>query len=420
MNSNIAALVDYYERERELPREKVLSALEHAFLTAYKKMVPGAENIHNLSCEIDVPRGIVKIFAHLLVVADDDLRDSFNEVKLSLASKIRPDAQIGEDVYANVTPQNFGRIAIQTARQTITQRLRDAEKEILFETFKDRAGDLVAGTIRRYEKGDIIVDIDGKNEGVMPSRERIAGEDYSVGDRFRFYIFEVRDAGKGFEVILSRSHPNLIRRLFETEVAEIADGTVEIQGIAREAGSRTKIAVISHDPKVDPVGACVGIRGARVKHIVSELNNEKIDIIEWTEDPAEFVRRALAPVELREVNIDEPNKCVLALVNDDKELAKAIGRRGQNARLTARLLGWDVQVKIYNPEADIFKKSEQVADELSKQLGISREVALGLAMMGGTTIDVIAEMEPRDIAEALQLSHEGAVAIIEKVRSLLA
>ena len=227
----------------------------------------------------------------------------------------------------NITPKGFGRIAVQTARQTMLQKLLDAEKEMLYDEFKDRAGDLVTGTIRRFEKGDIFVDL-GKFEGVMTSRERVPNEDYSVGDRMRFYVVEVRTEARGPEVILSRSHPNLVRRLFESEVVEIGDQTVEIHGIAREAGYRTKVAVISHDDKVDPVGACVGMRGARVKNIVRELNNEKVDILEWTEDPVTFVREALSPVEPREITVDEEARKIFVIVQDDKDLSKAIGRRG--------------------------------------------------------------------------------------------
>ena len=417
MTSDITALVDFYEREKELPREKIINALEHAFLSAYRKMVPGGDRIEELICTIDAPKGRVFIFAEMLVVEDDDVKDTFNEVPLKLARRLNPDAEVGGMVRANVTPKDFGRIAVQTARQAMMQRLRDAEKELLYEEFKDRAGDIISGTVRRFEKGDIYVELDKKYEGVMISRERIPTEEYNVGDRLRFYSVEVRDSVRGPEVILSRSHPNLVRRLFESEVSEIADKTVEIRGIAREAGYRTKISVISNDPKVDPVGACVGMRGARVKNIVRELNNEKVDIIEWTEDPAEFVRSALAPVDPREIAIDEESHTVNIVVNDEKELAKAIGRRGQNARLTARLMGWDIQVRAYDPEAEMRRQREQAAKVLSDELGISQEIALGLLDMGCTDSTVLADIEPEEIAEHLHISLEEAQELVDKAKA---
>lgn len=417
MTNDITALVDFYEREKELPREKILNALEHAFLSAYRKMVPGAEHIQDLFCEIDPHKGRVRIFAEVVVVADGDVVDKYNEVPLTLAKKLDPEAEIESVVRANVTPKDFGRIAIQTARQAMMQRLRDAEKELLYEEFKDRAGEIVSGTVRRFEKGDIYVDL-GKYEGIMPGRERIPTEEYNVGDRMRFYIVEVKNGVRGTEVILSRSHPNLVRRLFESEVTEIADKTVEIKGVAREAGYRTKISVFSNDPKVDPVGACVGMRGSRVKNIVRELNNEKIDIIEWTDDPAAFVHSALSPVEPREITIDEDSHTVCVLVDDEKELAKAIGRRGQNARLTSRLMGWDIQVKAYDPQEELSRLTNAAASQLSEQLGINMEVAKGLAEMGCTSIEVLVDMEPSEISDHLGLPIEEAQQIVSKAQEL--
>ena len=417
MTNDIIALVDFYEREKGLTRDRILQALEFAFLSAYRKMVPGANAIDSLRAEINTAKGKVKIVADLTVVADDDYQDKFNEIPLAMATRLQPDAQLGDIIPTNITPKDFGRIAVQTARQTMVQKLLDAEKVMLYDEFKDRAGDLVTGTIRRFEKGDVYVDL-GKFEGLMTSRERVNTEDYAVGDRMRFYVVEVRVEARGPEVILSRSHPNLVRRLFEAEVVEIADNTVEIRGIAREAGYRTKIAVVSNDPKVDPVGACVGMRGARVKNIVRELNNEKVDIIEWTEDPVMFVRSALSPVEPREIIADEEAKSVLIIVNDDKDLAKAIGRRGQNARLTSRLMNWDVQVRIYDPQSEVAKQLAEAAKALSEQLEIDETIALDLVTMGGTTVAALVDFEASDIAENIDISMEEAERILNRVRSL--
>ena len=429
MTNDIKALIDYYEREKGLSREKILLALESAFLSAYRKMVPGSGSINYLRAEINVDKGKVRIFADLEVVPDEEYSDKFNQIPLSLAVKLDKNAVLHDLLPTNITPKGFGRIAVQTARQTMLQKLLDAEKEMLYDEFKDRAGDLVTGTIRRFEKGDIFVDL-GKFEGVMTSRERVPNEDYSVGDRMRFYVVEVRTEARGPEVILSRSHPNLVRRLFESEVGEIGDQTVEIHGIAREAGYRTKVAVISHDDKVDPVGACVGMRGARVKNIVRELNNEKVDILEWTEDPVTFVREALSPVEPREITVDEEARKIFVIVQDDKDLSKAIGRRGQNARLTSRLMGWDVQVRVFDVQEAEKRQSQAAAEEvmrqcqaaaktLSEQLEIPEETAMGLVTMGGTDLVALTGFEASDIAESMGIPAEEAAQILDKARDLI-
>ena len=429
MTNDIKALIDYYEREKGLSREKILLALESAFLSAYRKMVPGSGSINYLRAEINVDKGKVRIFADLEVVPDEEYSDKFNQIPLSLAVKLDKNAVLHDLLPTNITPKGFGRIAVQTARQTMLQKLLDAEKEMLYDEFKDRAGDLVTGTIRRFEKGDIFVDL-GKFEGVMTSRERVPNEDYSVGDRMRFYVVEVRTEARGPEVILSRSHPNLVRRLFESEVVEIGDQTVEIHGIAREAGYRTKVAVISHDDKVDPVGACVGMRGARVKNIVRELNNEKVDILEWTEDPVTFVREALSPVEPREITVDEEARKIFVIVQDDKDLSKAIGRRGQNARLTSRLMGWDVQVRVFDVQEAEKRQSQAAAEEvmrqcqaaaktLSEQLEIPEETSMGLVTMGGTDLVALTGFEASDIAESMGIPAEEAAQILDKARDLI-
>ena len=429
MTNDIKALIDYYEREKGLSREKILLALESAFLSAYRKMVPGSGSINYLRAEINVDKGKVRIFADLEVVPDEEYSDKFNQIPLSLAVKLDKNAVLHDLLPTHLPPPGFGRSAVQTARQTMLQKLLDAEKEMLYDEFKDRAGDLVTGTIRRFEKGDIFVDL-GKFEGVMTSRERVPNEDYSVGDRMRFYVVEVRTEARGPEVILSRSHPNLVRRLFESEVVEIGDQTVEIHGIAREAGYRTKVAVISHDDKVDPVGACVGMRGARVKNIVRELNNEKVDILEWTEDPVTFVREALSPVEPREITVDEEARKIFVIVQDDKDLSKAIGRRGQNARLTSRLMGWDVQVRVFDVQEAEKRQSQAAAEEvmrqcqaaaktLSEQLEIPEETAMGLVTMGGTDLVALTGFEASDIAESMGIPAEEAAQILDKARDLI-
>lgn len=350
---------------------------------------------------------------------DGELVDKFNEVPLSTARRKKADAEVGDMLAFNVTPKDFGRIAVQTAKQTMMQRLRQAEKEMIYEEFKDRAGDIVSGTVRRFERNDVMVDL-GKFEGVMPNKERVQGEDYSIGDRIRCYVLAVENEGRGPEIILSRSHPNFVRRLFEAEVNEISDRTVEIRGIAREAGFRTKVAVWSADPKVDPIGACVGMRGARVKNIVRELNNEKVDILRWSDDPEELVREALKPAELITVDVNEESKVVNVTVSED-DLSKAIGRKGQNARLSSRLMGWDVQVSRDDSKEKAFEgKKDEAAHILAGQLGIPEELAGLLILNGGISPEYILGMSAEDIAEICEISVDDAMPILERANYIVA
>ncbi len=416
MTNDIVALIDFYEREKAIDRERVQAALEYAFLSAYRKMVPGAEKIEELRAEIDTKKGDTRIFATLSVVADDDYVDQWNEVPMKLATKVKENPELGDTVEMNVTPKNFGRIAVQTAKQTMMQRLRQAEKEMIYEEFKDRAGDIVSGTVRRFEKSDVWVDL-GKFEGRMSSRERVQTEDYNIGDRIRAYVVAVENEQRGPEIVLSRSHPNFVRRLFEAEVTEIADRTVELKGVAREAGYRTKVAVLSADDNVDPVGACVGLRGARVKNIVRELNNEKVDIIPWDDDPAVFVHEALKPATLRSVTLDEENKVIHVTV-DEEELSKAIGRRGQNARLTSRLIGWDVQVRKDDSQHEQFEaKVSDAAGELASALGVSDDIAGRLFRAGGVNAEMVLQMPAEYIASAIEVSEQEAQDILDTIRA---
>ncbi len=418
MTNDIVALIEYYEKEKGIDRDKVVAALEFAFISAYRKMVPGADAIEVLRAEVNTRKGETRIFGSLTVVPDEDYKDKFNQVPLSTALKKNPAAQPGDIQEFNITPKDFGRIAVQTAKQTMMQRLRQAEKEMIYEEFKDRAGDVVSGTVRRFERNDVMIDL-GKFEGIMPNRERVQGEDYNIGDRIRCYVLAVENEGRGPEIILSRSHPNFVRRLFEAEVNEISDRTVEIRGIAREAGFRTKVAVWSSDPKVDPVGACVGMRGARVKNIVRELNNEKVDIIRWSDDPAEFVREALKPAELRSITVDQENRIVHVTV-DEADLSKAIGRKGQNARLSSRLMGWDVQVRRDESKEEQFKeKIGGAAHTLGEQLGISDELANKLTLAGGFTPELIIDMPADYIATALEIPEEAAEEILRQAAQIV-
>jgi N utilization substance protein A len=411
MTTDIVALIEFYEKEKSIDRERVVEALEFAFCSAYRKMVPGADAIETLHAEINEKKGDTRIFASLEVVANDDYVDKFNEVPISVAQKKEPTAEIGGKVAFDVTPKNFGRIAVQTAKQTMMQRLRQAEKEKIYDEFKDRAGDIVSGSVRRFEKSDVMVDL-GKFEARMPSRERVGTEEYNVGDRIRCYVVSVDNEGRGPEIILSRSHPNFVRRLFESEVAEISDRTVELRAVAREAGYRTKVAVYTHDDKVDPVGACVGLRGARVKNIVRELNNERVDIIRWNDDISEFVSEALKPAQVRSLSLDEENKVVNVTV-DEEDLSKAIGRRGQNARLTSKLTGWDVQIRKDESQHEQFEaRVGDAASHLADALTLEPLLADKLFRAGGVTIDMVAQMPAEYIAGAVGVDIDEATRIL--------
>lgn len=419
MTTDIVALIEFYEKEKAIDRERVVEALQYAFCSAYRKMVPGADAIETLTAVINEKKGDTRILASLEVVADDDYVDKFNEVPQTLASKKEPGIQLGDRIDLDVTPPNFGRIAVQTAKQTMMQRLRQAEKEKIYDEFKDRAGDIVSGSVRRFEKSDVMVDL-GKFEARMPSKERVNTEDYNVGDRIRCYVVSVDNEGRGPEIILSRSHPNFVRRLFESEVAEISDRTVELRAVAREAGYRTKVAVWSHDDKVDPVGACVGLRGARVKNIVRELNNEKVDIIRWTDDINEFVTEALKPAQVRTITLDREEKVVHVTV-DEEDLSKAIGRRGQNARLTSKLVGWDVQVKKDETQHEQFEaKVEDAALQLGESLGLSPELADRLFRAGGVSGEMVTQMPSEYIASALEIEFTEAEEVLKKAHALVA
>jgi N utilization substance protein A len=383
----------------------LLEAINNAVLQAARKAVGPAKD---LRVELDSKSGEMKAYAKLTVV--EKVADKHGEISFKTAKMFKADVQLGEELEVPVTPKDFGRIAAQTAKQAMMQRIRQAEKEMIYDEFKDRAGEIVSGTVRRFERSDVIVDL-GKFEAIMPNKERVQTEDYNIGDRVRAYVVAVENGARGPEIIISRSHPNFVRRLFEMEVSEIADRTVEIKGIAREAGYRTKIAVWSANEKVDPVGACVGMRGARVKNIVRELNNEKVDIIRWSADVKEFVLEALKPAKIKSVTLDQAKKAILIKVDED-QLSLAIGKRGQNARLTSRLTTWDINIEKDESAAEVFSaRVNQAAATLAIPLEVDQATAVALVKGGLATLDTIIEVEPQDIADAIGIELEAATAI---------
>ena len=401
-NSDLISGLDYFEREKGIKREVLIEAVANALLSASKKAIGPARD---LRIDINAKTGQIRALANMIVA--EKVENKHDEITLGEARKIKPDAKVGDTVEVEVTPKDFGRIAAQTAKQAMMQRIRQAEKEMIYEEFKDRAGEIVSGTVRRFDRSDVVVDL-GKFEATLPSRERVPTEDYNVGDRIRAYVLAVENGPRGPEIVLSRSHPNFVRRLFEVEVAEIADHTVEIRGIAREAGYRTKIAVFSANEKVDPVGACVGMRGSRVKNIVRELNSEKVDIIRWSADTREFAIEALKPAKIKSVTLDEAKKIVHIKVDED-QLSLAIGKRGQNARLTSKLCGWDINIEKDETAKDVFEQNvTRAVHALAETLKLDEETARKLIASGINSVEGVAMVDDEDIAGILGVDADKA------------
>src|SRR3974377_346796 len=338
MNADFLAVLEFWEREKGINRDVLVGAVQEALLSAAKKAVGPARE---LRVAIDQKNGDIRAYAKLVV--SEKVISKHDQLTVFDARRIKPDAQIGDELEVEVTPTGFGRIAAQYAKQALMQQIRKAEKALIFTEFKDRVGDIISGTVRRFDRSDVIVDL-GKYEALLPNRERVPTEEYQVGERIRCYVKAVEQGPHGPEIILSRSDPRFVIKLFQLEVSEINDGTIEIKGIAPEPGFRTKLAVWTRDEKVAPVGACVGLRGQRVKNIVRELNNEKVDIIRWDPNVRNFITNALAPAKLKAFEIDEANKRVKIIVSED-QLSLAIGKRGQNARLTSKLTGWQGDIE---------------------------------------------------------------------------
>ena len=330
--------IDDLVKEKGITKELLMEAIESALVAAYKKNYGTAQNVR-VVFEGDM-EGIEVLMRKDVV---EEVEDEFTQISLEEALEIDPRYQVGDVVEYQVTPQNFGRIAAQTAKQVVVQKIREAERGMVFDSYINRQGDLITGVVQRISNETIFVNI-GNTEGILVAGERARGERFRVNDRIKAYIMDVRKSTKGPQIFLSRTHPGFVERLFELEVPEISDGTVEIKSIAREAGSRTKMAVCSADPDVDPIGACVGPKGGRVANIVAELGGEKIDIIKYSEFPEEYIKAALSPSEVVSVTMSEDGRSCRVVVPDD-QLSLAIGKEGQNARLAAKLTGIKIDIK---------------------------------------------------------------------------
>ena len=410
MNADFLALLEFWEREKGISRDVLVKAVEEALLSAAKKAV-GPDR--DLRCVIDTKTGDIRAFAKLVVA--EKVLAKHDQITVFDARRIKADAQLGEELEVEVTPANFGRIACQYAKQAFTQNLRRAEKQLIFTEFKDRVGDIMSGVVRRFERSDVTIDL-GKYEALLPNRERVPTEEYQIGERIRCFVKAVETGTHGPEIILSRADPQFVIKLFQLEVSEINDGTIEIKGIAREPGFRTKLAVHTRDSKVDPVGACVGLRGQRVKNIVRELNNEKVDIIKWDPNIKVYVANALAPAQLKSFTVDEPHHRVKIMVAED-QLSLAIGKRGQNARLTSKLTGWQIDIE---PEVVVAvgfeEKVARAVETLAAIPGLTPEVASVLVHAGFSTLEALLQAELGDLEQIEQIK-EQAPAIIEALRA---
>ncbi|WP_051314733.1 transcription termination factor NusA [Alteribacter aurantiacus] len=353
MNSDFMDALTSIEKNKGIDKEIILEAIEQALITGYKRNFNQAQNVR---VNIDRENGDIRVFAQKVVV--EEVFDARLEISEDAAKSISPQYQVDDIVEIEVTPKDFGRIAAQTAKQVVTQRVREAERGIIYSDFIDREEDIMTGIVQRQDHRFIYVDL-GKVEAIMPLNEQMPNESYKHNDRIKAFITKVEKTTKGPQIMISRTHPGLLKRLFELEVPEIYDGTVEIKSVSREAGDRSKIAVHAEDPEVDPVGSCVGQRGQRVQTIVNELKGEKIDIVRWSEDPKEYVANALSPSKVLQVKVNEEEKMTQVVV-PDYQLSLAIGKRGQNARLAAKLTGWKIDIKsesdavelgLYDPNA---------------------------------------------------------------------
>jgi transcription termination/antitermination protein NusA len=360
---NLKHAIDQLVKEKGIDRQVVLEAMEQAVLTAANKKY---RNTRELEAHYNHESGEVELFEFVTVV--EEVEDSYKEIGLDEAHEIDPEAEIGDSLGEKLDSSGFSRIAAQTAKQVIIQKVRDAERETIYNEYSDRIWEVITGMVRRFEKGELLIDL-GRAEAVLPAKEQMPREVYRPGDRIRAIITDIRMTTKGPQIMLSRTHPSMLAKLFEAEVPEIAEGIVEINAIVRDAGSRAKIAVSSNDRDVDPVGACVGMRGARVQNVVSELRGEKIDIIPWSEDIARFACNALSPAQVSKVFVDEEKRALEIIVADD-QLSLAIGKRGQNVSLAARLTGCRIDIKSESkvsepePEAPAFSSFDGTeADE---------------------------------------------------------
>jgi len=407
MLPDLNRVIEQVSKEKGIDRDIIVKALEEAMLSAAKRTF-GLDR--NIEAQFNPEIGQVELFEIKRVV--DVVQDADNEVTLEVARRtLDPEAEMGDELLAKLPPEKLGRIAAQAAKQNIIQRVRDAERDSIFNEFKGRKGELVSGTVQRFEKKNLIVNL-GRTDAILPEKEQIPRERYRQGDRIRAYILDVDLHAKGPQIVLSRTHPGLLVKLFEQEVPEMYEKIVEVKGAAREPGGRAKIAVTSHDEDVDPVGACVGMRGTRVQAVVQELRNEKIDIVEWSPDAADYVCRALAPAKVSKIFIDDDEHAMEVIVPDD-QLSLAIGKKGQNVRLASRLTGWRLDVR---SESEAEEEHQRALASLGAIEGVGAATAEQLFQNGYKSAADVAAADTETLAEIDGIGPERASGVIEAAR----
>ena len=363
-NKQLILALDELEKEKGIKKEYVLESIETALVTAYKR---NFDSLENVKVDIDHKTGATHLYAIKEVM--EYAKDDALEISLEDAHKINKELKIGDSVEVEIVPKDFGRIAAQTAKQVIIQKLREAEREIVFNEFNDRKGEIVSGIIQKADHNIVIMDL-GKLEGIMPAKEQIPTEKYHVNDKIKGYVLDVEKGAKGVpQVIVSRSHPDFVRKLLEFEIPEIYEGVIEIKSVSRDPGNRSKVAVYSPDPNIDPVGSCVGQKGVRIQNVINELNGEKIDVIEWNEDPSIYIASALLPAEVMAVDIKEKEKTAQVIVPDN-QLSLAIGKSGQNARLAARLTDWTIDIKSESQFRKILEESPKEDEDTESEVSV--------------------------------------------------
>src|SRR5687768_10983054 len=403
ISSELERLVEAITREKNIPRDQVIEILESAMVAAARKRFGDTRDIE---AQFNEELGEVELFEFRTVV--EEVQDDELEINFEEARQLDPDCEMGDSLGIKMDVDDLGRIAAQTAKQVIIQKIRDAERELTFNEFKDRKGELITGIVRRFEKGNIIVDLN-RAEALLPRREQVPTETYRPGDRIQAYVLDITRATRQPQVVLSRTHPGLLMKLFEMEVPEIYEGIVRIEACAREPGHRAKIAVSSTDSDVDPVGACVGLKGSRVQAVVSELRGEAIDIIAYHPDPARFIVQAIAPAHVSRVYIDESNHTMELVVPDD-QLAKAIGRRGQNVRLAAQLTGWRIDIYSESKHGEMLDSAKT---ELARIGILEPEMVDVLVRSGFQTAQELADAEAGEIAAILGVDETIATDIVK-------
>jgi N utilization substance protein A len=416
MSSEILMVVDSVARQKGVDKDIIFSAMEAALATVTKKKY-GQEKA--IRVDIDKNTGDFRSVRYWTVVPDDaELEDPEQEIHLSEARKTDPEVEVGGTIEEELPPIEFGRIAAQTAKQVILQKVREAERDMVVEEYQDREGELITGVIKRLERGNAIIDLN-RTEALLPRSEQIPRENLRAGDRIRAYLYDVRRTQSGPQVFLSRTHPQLIVRLFELEVPEIAEGIIQIRGAARDPGSRAKIAVSTSDDRIDPVGACVGLRGSRVQKVVDELAGERVDIIQYTADPATFVCNALSPAEISRVVVDEELNTIDVVVDED-QLSLAIGRGGQNVRLASQLTGWEIDILTEEEEHEKRAKEFEASQKLFMEyLGTDEEVAGILADEGFTSLEEIAYVPKSELVSIEEFDDEVAEQLRSQARDAL-